>query len=144
MTFKRILIPIDGSLQSAHAAQTGLDLARALGAEVATVFVVEPPVAYSGEIGIPAAELLEVSARDDEEALSAVKRSVQLPPDAPHFVRAGHPAEIIGKVAAEWPADLIVMGSRGLGGLGRALLGSVADAVVRHAPCPVLVTRGSG
>jgi universal stress protein A len=144
MSFKRILIPIDGSPQSAHAAQIGLDLAKALGAEAATVFVVEPPVAYSGEIGIPPEELLEVSARDDEAALAAVRRSVHLPPDALHFVRVGRPAAIIEKVAAEWPADLIVIGSHGLGGLGRALLGSVADAVVRHAPCPVLVTRKTG
>ena len=144
MSFKRILIPIDGSPECAHAAQIGLDLAKALGAATATVFVVEPPVAYSGEIGIPAEELLEVSARDDEEALLATRRHVNLPPDTPHFVRVGHPAEVIAKVAAEWPADLIVIGSRGLGGLGRALLGSVADAVVRHAPCPVLVTRRTG
>ena len=141
MSFKRILIPVDGSAQSAHAAATGRDLAQALGAEIATVYVVEPPVSYSGEIGIPPEELLEVADRDDRAALAELRRNVRLPEEARHFVRVGHPADVIGKVAAEWPADLIVIGSHGLGGLGRALLGSVADAVVRHAPCPVLVVR---
>lgn len=141
MSFKRILIPVDGSPQSVHAAQTGLELAQALGAEIATVYVVEPPVPYTGEIGIPPDELLEVAERDDRDALAALRQSVRLPPEARHFVRVGHPADVIGKVAAEWPADLIVIGSHGLGGLGRALLGSVADAVVRHSPCPVLVVR---
>lgn len=46
--------------------------------------------------------------------------------------------------AKEWPADLIVIGSHGRGGVKRALLGSVAEGVMRHAPCPVLVVRATG
>jgi len=45
------------------------------------------------------------------------------------------------KTAHEWPADLIVTGSHGRHGLGRVLLGSVAEAAIRHAPCSVLVVR---
>jgi nucleotide-binding universal stress UspA family protein len=54
----------------------------------------------------------------------------------------GHAADVIEKLATEWSAELIVIGSHGRGGLGRALLGNVADAVVRRAPYPVLVVRG--
>jgi nucleotide-binding universal stress UspA family protein len=57
-------------------------------------------------------------------------------------LRMGRPEEAIGAVAEEIGAGLIVMGSRGRGGVRRALMGSVSDSVVRHAHCPVLVVRG--
>jgi nucleotide-binding universal stress UspA family protein len=53
----------------------------------------------------------------------------------------GDPRHVIVDVAADWDADLIVLGARGLGAMGTALLGSVSLAVARHAPCPVLVVR---
>ena len=56
-------------------------------------------------------------------------------------LRMGAVALEIVALAEEIQADLIVMGSRGLGGLRRALMGSVSDSVVRHAHCPVLVVR---
>jgi nucleotide-binding universal stress UspA family protein len=56
-------------------------------------------------------------------------------------VLEGKAADIIVKVAKEWPADLIVMGSHGYTGIERLLLGSVAESVVRHAPCSVEVVR---
>ncbi|HET7273463.1 MAG TPA: universal stress protein, partial [Rubrobacter sp.] len=55
--------------------------------------------------------------------------------------RVGFPATEIVEVAEELGAGLIAMGSRGLGGLRRTLMGSVSDSVVRHAHCPVLVVR---
>ena len=57
------------------------------------------------------------------------------------FIAVGKPASEIVKAAAEWPADVIVMGSHGRGGVERALLGSVADTVMRHASCSVLIIR---
>jgi universal stress protein A len=53
----------------------------------------------------------------------------------------GKPAAEIVNAAKEWPADVIVIGSHGRAGVTRVLLGSVAEAVMRHAPCPVLVVR---
>jgi len=57
------------------------------------------------------------------------------------FLPVGHAASEIIKAAREWPADLIVVGSHGRGGVDRVVLGSVAEAVVRRAPCPVRVKR---
>lgn len=58
-----------------------------------------------------------------------------------HEVLVGAPAQAIVEAAEEWPADLIIMGSHGRGFWKRALLGSVSDRVVHHAPCPVLIVR---
>jgi nucleotide-binding universal stress UspA family protein len=143
MSFQRILIAIDGSPLSLHVASAGFELAQALKAEVATLYVVEPPVPYSGEIGISAEELLQVADRDDCAVREALQRTVRAPSEATHLVRVGHPATLIDQVAQEWRAELIVVGSHGRGGLGRVLLGSISEAVVRHAACPVLVVRGA-
>ena len=61
--------------------------------------------------------------------------------DARVVLRTGAPYEEIGALATDERADLVVMGTHGRGGVGRALLGSVADRVVRMAPCPVLTVR---
>ena len=142
MSFKKILLPVDGSPVSLHAIRVGLDLAAALGAEVATVFAVEPEMGFSGEVRLSDAELLDLSRQDDEQVMAAARRETGLPDHAEHFVRVGHAAEGIDAIAKAWGADLIVMGSHGRGGLGRALLGSVSETVIRHAPCPVMIVRG--
>ena len=59
-------------------------------------------------------------------------------------VSSGAPAQVIVDEAEKWEADLIVVGSHGYGFWQRALLGSVSNAVVHHAPCSVLVVRGNG
>ena len=57
------------------------------------------------------------------------------------IVAEGEPAREILRAAEDWHADLIVLGTHGRGTLGRLLLGSTADTVFRHAPCPVLIVR---
>jgi nucleotide-binding universal stress UspA family protein len=82
----------------------------------------------------------------NEEALTRMR---DLRPDAFHGawdveIAVGHPADAIVRVAEERAADLIVMGTHGRTGLQHALLGSVAEKVVRLAPCPVLTVRHKG
>ena len=75
-----------------------------------------------------------------ESAIASVRIELSLP-DAEVRILSGEPGPAICALAAEVSAEAIVMGSRGRGGLKRALLGSVSDHVVRHAPCSVVVTR---
>lgn len=141
MSFQRILVAVDEEPIAARAADVGIELARALAARLAFIFVAEPIAAPDG--GIPASELIASAEQDGKRVLAGFRQ--QLPADATplQFVKVGKPAAEIIKAANEWPADVIVIGSHGRTGVTRALLGSVAEAVMRHAPCPVLVIRGN-
>lgn len=144
MSFRRILIALDDSAAAAHAADVGVELARALGAEVALVHAVDPGLASTPETGVPAATLLAEGERDAHELLAEFQDRLKLPTPPLQFVRVGRPVHEITLAANEWRADLIVLASHGRGGVSRLLLGSVAEGVVRHAPCPVLVIRAPG
>ena len=142
MTFKRILIAIDGSTFAAHAADAGTDLAAQLGAEVAFVAVVDTSaVPYVADSGISAAEWLNMLNRDAKTLLNAFASRRATTPPSLQFLEEGKPATKVIDAARNWPADLIVMGTHGRNAVANVLLGSVAQAVLRHAPCPVMVIR---
>ena len=141
MNFRRILIAVDGSPIAAHAADVGIELARSLGGEVALIHVVDPAQNWAPESGVPAAELIKLAEQDGKRLLADIhpRATLQAPPL--EFVQVGKPTSEIMKAAKDWPADIIVIGSHGRGGISRVLLGSVAEGVMRHASCPVLVVR---
>ena len=98
-------------------------------------------VAYAPESGIPASELVAEAQRDARRLIAAFTQRAALQSPPLEFIHTGKPpAEIVG-AAKDWPADLIVIGSHGRAGVERLLLGSVAEAAMRHAPCAVLVVR---
>ncbi len=142
----KILLATDGSEEATLAARTAADIADKTGSELHLVYA-EPIPAYgdfpSGRLEI-ASEGVEKNVRNrvqgflDEqvEKIRAVGGSV-----SQAHVRLGRPDEEIVSLADEIGAGLIVTGSRGLGGIRRALMGSVSDSIVRHAHCPVLVAR---
>ena len=140
MSFQKILIAIDHGPVAAHAAQTGVELARSLGAEVAFIHAVDPALGNATEGGFSPHDLIARAEKDGKKLLTGLRRRMSLSSSAA-FVQVGNPAKEIVKAAQYWPADLIVIGSHGREGVLRALLGSVAETVVRHAPCPVLVIR---
>jgi universal stress protein A len=145
MAFRRVLIALDDSAAAAHAVDVGIDLASSLRAEVALVHVIDPSFASARETGISPAALLADADREARQLLAEFRaRLAPLPVPALEFIRTGKPGHEMIKVANEWPADLIVIASHGRTGVSRLLLGSVAEAVVRHAPCPVLVVRAAG
>jgi nucleotide-binding universal stress UspA family protein len=140
----RILLATDGSVQAQLAATTAADLAQRTNSElhVATVGAGLPlyelpdyPARFEDvlrEQRRQAEEVLEQQVKSIEESGSAVNET---------HLREGRAEEEIVELAEEIDAGLIVMGSRGHGRLKRALLGSVSDAVVRHAHCPVTIVR---
>jgi nucleotide-binding universal stress UspA family protein len=142
MSFKRILIAVDESAFAAHTSDVGIELAKDLKAEMAFIHVVDPSVARaSPEIEVPADKLIAMTEQEGKNLLLAVRERADASPPALEFLEIGNPAAKIIEGAKGWPADLIVIGSHGRGGVQRLLLGSVAESVVRHAPCPVLVVR---
>ncbi len=142
MSFKRILIAVDESAFAAHAAEVGIELAKLLTAEIAFIHAVDPSVARAGpEVGVPADKLMAMEEREAKNLLSAFRDRAEASPGALEFLEIGNPATKIVQGARNWPADHIVIGSHGRGGVERLLPGSVAESVVRHASCPVLVVR---
>lgn len=141
MSFGRILLAVDQGAVAARAADTGVGLAKALGAEVAFVYVVDPGQTVLPGGGMAAEDLIRLAEEDGRRLLGGLRDRAALPASSPTFVVVGKPATEIVKTAGEWPADLIVIGSHGRQGIERVLLGSVAEAVGRHAHCSVLVVR---
>jgi nucleotide-binding universal stress UspA family protein len=149
MPFQKVLIAVDSDPVALHAAEVGVELARAVGGQVALICVIDRSAVDAAAPETPREDLL-AEARDHARRVIAelgpklLGPKLAPGPDAQTFIPEGRPDEEIVKAAQLWPADLIVIGSHGRGGLGRVLLGSVAEAVMRHAPCPVLVVRNKG
>jgi nucleotide-binding universal stress UspA family protein len=142
MSFKKILIAVDESAFAAHAADVGIELARSVKAEVAFIHAVDPSVARAAPgIGVPADKLIAMEEQEARNLLRAFRDRAGTSPAALDFLEIGKPATKIIEGAKSWPADLIVIGTHGRGGVARLLLGSVAESVVRHASCPVLLVR---
>ncbi|HXF81802.1 MAG TPA: universal stress protein [bacterium] len=138
MTIRRILIPHDGSEQARRAVEVGVDLALRYGATVTLLTAIQAPAfpATVGEVEEARAEQRAAVARIQREAIEYA-RLQGIDPGA--VVVTGHPAEAIVDFATEHEVDLIIMGHRGMSNLQRFLVGSVADRVVDHAPCMVLI-----
>jgi nucleotide-binding universal stress UspA family protein len=140
-SFTDILCPVDFSEDSKVAARTAVALAPA-GATVTLLHAIEAPVGIGGET-FPQDFLRDLD-RSSTRALAELAAGLQPPAGVAVTTRtrvgyAG--SQILGALEDDRRFDLVVMGSHGRTGLRRVLLGSVAEKVVRHAHCPVLVAR---
>ncbi len=140
MKASKIIFPTDFSHTGDAALALASLLARETGATLLLVHVEEPPIAYGGGemyYGVP-----EPAYEEIERMLRAVKPT---DPEVKyeHRLISGDPASAIVQLAEEEGADMIVMGTHGRTGLRRLLMGSVAEAVVRRAPCPVLTFKNT-
>jgi nucleotide-binding universal stress UspA family protein len=142
----KILLATDGSKDAELATTTALDLANGTSSELHIALVEEPAYAYVDPSGYPYFPSTELEHELEQQARTRLDAEVEKIRSAGGAVAEAHlkvgtaAAEIV-ELAEDIGAGLIVMGSRGLGGIRRALMGSVSDSVVRHAPCPVLVVR---
>jgi nucleotide-binding universal stress UspA family protein len=139
--FNHILLGVDGSEHALHAAETAADLAHSMRSNILRIVVAFDPVPpYLGEPNLQTAISARMKEADTilQKALEAVG---EIPGEVHTEILEGSPAEAILDVANTRKVDLIVMGSRGLGRLTGALLGSQSQKVVQHAPCPVLIVR---
>ena len=142
----RILLAVDGSKGASAAARVAAELAKSTGSELHVTFGMstEPQTPYShplaGERWDWSLEQAEQDARTFvEEQAERIGAEDEVTTRA--HLRLGQPDHEIIKLGEELDAGLIVMGSRGLGGIRRALMGSVSDSVVRHAHGSVLIVR---
>lgn len=142
MQYKKILIAVDHSSCSDHAASHGLELAAALDAEVVLVCVIDEAKAVSNpDAGFgmsDAIRMLEEEADATLAAIAARGQNLRITTLKP----AGDPMTDILGTAEATHADLIVMGTHGRTGIKHMILGSVAEYVVRHSKIPVLVVPG--
>ncbi len=143
----RLLVPIDFSEFSNQALRYGIELTQRFNAELHLLHVLE---VHSS--GAPVFTMgLALPERQEESNEVALKRLEALPgsdiPESSRVVRAtahGSPLVQIIRYASDQEIDMIIMGTHGRTGLTHVLLGSVAENVVRQAPCPVLIVRNEG
>jgi len=144
----KVLLAIDDSKYSEAATQAVLQQVRPEHGEVCVLHVVKPlliiPRPYIGQV-----ESLEAAQQERlKEGKELVKRAGQLLSGAGFRVHTdveeGDPRTVITDYAARWNADLIFMGSHGRTGLDKFLIGSVSEAVLRHAHCSVEIVRAAG
>ena len=143
INIKKILLPIDFSKASTVLLPSALAFAEKYGARLFILFVAEDPFTYSG---IPAnTDLLpdqyfeDMVPRAQRKMATFVKDNMgKSSLDIEEVVLSGHPAEEIISYAKQKKMDLLIIGSHGFKGFEKFVFGSVAEKVIKMAPCPVL------
>lgn len=146
LAISHVLVPLDFSGQSRQALKYAVPLARHFRARISLLHVVE--LAYPAVEATGAMTLINVDAAGQSQA--AAKRldrtaAELVPPElrGRHLVGLGSAAQVIIDTIGQQGIDLVVLSTKGRSGLARLLLGSTAERVVRHSPCPVLTVRRS-
>ena len=142
----KILLAIDGSKFAQVAIEALIRQATPQGTEVRVLHVIEPiPIYPDGQAwgyGPEASQVLKEQRNEAEELVARAGQTLREKSfKVMTAIEEGNPKEVIIDSAAEWHADLIVVGSHGRKGLDRFFMGSVSDAVARHAHCSVQIVR---
>jgi len=146
MTYKKILVPVDGSEPAKLALDEALRVAKALGANLRLLHVVEEHMlTLTPEAGMLSAQLLEAMQQAGDELLEEAQTRARASSIEAETIKieslGSRVGEIIVEQAGRWPADLIVMGTHGRRGWRHLMLGSDAERVARNAPVPLLLVR---
>ena len=149
--YRRILVAVDGSATSNKALVAALEMASYSGGRsvIRLIHVMDELVylpgldAHAGQFGTAIYAMREAGTKVLAEAL-AIVQSAGVQGDTVLVDRLGaHLAETVAAQAQEWNASLLVVGTHGRRGVGRLLMGSGAEQIIRLAPCPVLVVRSA-
>ncbi len=140
---KNILVPTDLSEGAEEALDYACELAAKLDATVHLVNVIGIPSLGVPELGVAlTSTVIDSMIADNQNAIDALAaRKSTMARIGQVVLKTGDARDVINQTATEVAADLIVMGTHGRRGVSRAILGSVAETVVRSAPCPVLTVR---
>jgi nucleotide-binding universal stress UspA family protein len=141
MGVQRILIPVGEQKATARALEVGIAMAQDLGAAVRLVHVIDPCHASPPEGGVSPDLLLADLRRAGQHILDSACACLPGHLQVDTALVEGKPAKAISGAAQQWQADMIVMGTHARKGLWRILFGSVSEAVMRQAPCPVVTVR---
>ena len=149
MSYKRILVPVDGSPTAAVGMLEAIKLAKEGGGKLLLLHVVEDYSAFVGpDAGVSIAPMLDALRQTGQRVLGRIALRVERAGIKPQSVLVenygGRVADSIVEQAKRLRADLIVMGTHGRRGVTRVLLGSDADVVVRYSPVPVLLVPPRG
>jgi nucleotide-binding universal stress UspA family protein len=147
--FKRILVPLDGSAPSRAGLEQALALAKSESGRVRLMHVVDENVLMQGmEPAFNVGELLDALAEEGRKLLAeatAIARRRGVKAEAVLYEqRLGRVADRVIREAKNWRADLIVMGTHGRRGIGRLVMGSDAESVLRESPVPLLLVKDRG
>ncbi|MFY9750196.1 MAG: universal stress protein [Methanoregula sp.] len=138
--FGRILIATDGSEKNRAALEEGIRVARACRASVFVAYVIDTGTFSTMSGDIPLGDTYRVFKSEAEQAFARI-HSLAGDMNVETAILEGRPATEMVKFAARKKIDLIVIGTQGKRGLERLLLGSVAEEIIRSAPCKVLVVK---
>jgi universal stress protein A len=140
--FKNILCPVDFSSASRHALTVATELAVASSIAITIVYVWQPPMYGSVDSSV-SGDVLQSMMDDDARSLTEWEAATKVAgvKTRSQFVRGVPVDEIVQLLEQDRTYDLVVMSTHGRTGLSHVVLGSVAEKVVRHAPCAVLVVR---
>jgi nucleotide-binding universal stress UspA family protein len=143
MAWNKVLCAVDFSRSAHDALEQAADVARRAGAQLTLVHVLDAPEAVGARPSVPAPAVLEEEAHELARKLEEWRGEAERLSGAPvrTVLADGPPAAEIAHLAEAGDFDLVVTGTHGRHGMRRLLLGSVAERVVRDAPCPVLVAR---
>jgi universal stress protein A len=143
----KILVPTDFSEPAKRAEDAAIELARRLGSEILLLHVsVEAPLYNEGMRGlVEPRQVYEAQRVWAETTLAARAAEIRAKGVSAHAdIRSGVAVDQILRAAEDPDVEMIVIGTHGRGGLSRLFLGSVADRIVRVAPCPVMTVRPPG
>lgn len=143
--FKKVLVPVDGSVSSFSALDLAIDMANSLGADLVVMTVIQTMSIQGWAVG-PQFKT-EADNVDEKKKMAthimemALIKCSKVQGKVEHYNKIGYPSETIVETATETGCDCIVIGSRGLSGIKEAVLGSISSQVAHLAKQPVLIVK---